>query len=226
MTEALVGPSRHGVFRLTAEPAITGVYMDFTFYEDGRAEMRNDQVREGRWAILDNDDIHVFDLDNEPDQFVFGTVLNQNNRLVALELTIPAWEGIPPYRLGLERIGSPHVSLSDIEGRWQSEDTVTNQHGTFTLGIRIGNDGFIEIGIVTGTNFGGFSSGDGHTQTFTSGTTYWVMRPDAEDAAAVAGQIVGQGEDRRIYQFVEVGVGVNAQLEAIAFQAVERFSAD
>ncbi len=239
--EALIGEPWYGVVRLTDDPAITGLYLQIEFLDEENVVITGDVERAGKWTIQENEDIYVYDLETDPErpeqpeQFIFMPDLD-DDYLVALELTVPPTT-IGPYRLRFERQGSADVSMSELDGRWQATETVTNEEGnSFYIAMRFDEDGFTEIGVVgENNNFFGLFSGDGQTQTFDTGRTYWTLiYPPGVAGHPVAGEVRRDDEELRVFIFTEDIIAPAADEESDPqrgivvreLEKVERFSSE
>ena len=210
--EAFVGQTWYAVVRITDDPAIAGLYTGVEFVDDENIRVHSNIVRDGKWTILGNDDLHLYDIEpapgqSEPEQWVLQPQL-EDEKVVAIEAALPETH-IAPYRLRFEPPGDASIDYSELEGRWQATQTVTNEDGaTFYLASRFNDNGIVEYGIVgEEDNFIGFLNGSGDTHTYGTGETFWTLIPgSASDGHPIAGEVREIDGEYRIYFFAETVV--------------------
>ena len=203
--EMLIGEPWYGVFRLTDDPAITGLYSGIEFVDEDSVVLHGEQEESGNWEILGTGDVHLYNLEGELDQFVLEVDLS-DGEVEALEVFIPA-DHVEPYTARYERRGEADIDFNDLGARWQSTQMVTGEEGVeYYVAIRIDADGIMELGAAGEEGmFWGFVEGPGTTQTFDTGDTFWVMLVAPTSVGApIAGEI-GENDDGDLvlYWFAE-----------------------
>lgn len=240
--EAFIGQTWYAVLRVTDEPVIAGIYSGVEFVDEDTVRLHADTTREGSWAILENEDLHLYDIEpgpnqNQPEQWILQPELD-GDQVVALDAPIPANGDLAPYRLRFEPQGPSQIPYADLVGRWQSTEQITNEEGnSFYVANRFNDDNFIEFGFVgANNNFVGFSNGTGLTHTYGTGETFWAMIPDGDtDGLPLAGEVREVDGDYRLYFFFETypetadpsgDEAIEPELVIVEFVAVDQFASD
>lgn len=235
--EALIGNPWYGVFRITDDPAITGLYTGVQFVDEETVIIHSEPPREGEWTILESEDVLLHDLEQvteepQPEQLMLMADL-VDEEVVALELSVPA-EHVEPYRARFEQQGDAAIGIGEIIGRWQSTEMLTTAEGNdHPLALRFDSGGIAELGVVAeNNNFFGFTSGAGRTHTLDTGETFWALEQgEGVEGHPVAGEIFEIDGELKLYMFSETAVEVaeepedsEMELRVYEMEQVENFS--
>ncbi len=232
--DMLIGEPWYGVWRLTDDPAITGLYVGIEFIDEEDVVLRGEEDLTGNWEILGSGDVHLYNLEGDFEQLMLEADMGSDG-LDALEIFTPA-DHVDPYTARYEQRGEAGVDFDDLRARWQSTERITTEDGTEVyLALRIDADGFMEIGAVGDEGvFWGFLGGPGVTQTFDTGETFWAMLIATDDEGApVAGELRGEGDEMQLFMFTEdhddqsgggpPGGGASPELIVVELEAVDQF---
>lgn len=194
--EGLASKPWYGVTPLTSDPAVTGSMFKVDFHADMTVTVGFRGEVSGKWEIFGDDRLRLFELEqadgqpNEPTQLVLDADLSGDN-LDGLELLIPR-QNQPPYLLRFEQLGDADVTVDDLDGKWQSDDTFPGENGDmYWLVVRVMGD-YAGYGFYNGGAYVEFAGGDAHTITYDSGETFWFYEPPTtgDPKPALCGELV------------------------------------
>jgi len=235
LEQQLIATDWVGFFELEEAIGTTsvGVAIEIGFLDDGSVEVRSEDTQAGKWQVVASvGDILLFDLpdgddrDMDPDRLFLAPLTNDDGLVTALELNVGG-----DVSIFFEPAASnqPRISLDDVQGRWQSVDTLgENRPGMqrqVWLGINVTETGELEYGFVQGTTFTSFAIYGAKTITFSDGRTFWYLDPPTTDELPpIGGQILARpnGDVRLFAPYFDESVEPN-DVYSIEMQSVERF---
>ncbi len=191
--EGLSSAPWYGVSALTVDPVVTGVVLPLEFHTDMSVTVGFDGAVTGQWEKMGSNRVRLTQLTkadgspNQPTEFILDADLDGDN-IKGLELVIPQGPDGSPYVLRFEQVATPEVSVDDISGSWQSQDTYDDGHGnSYRLALRV-LGGYLGYGFFNGA-YVEYVGGDASTITYDDGKTFWFYDPGSPDKPALAGEV-------------------------------------
>lgn len=220
----------YGVSRFTVDPAITGAVYKINFREDMTVAIGFYEEVTGKWEIFGEDRVRLYDLErdgqpNQPPSFAFD-VDTQDDNARGLELYLPDGPGGSAYVLRLERLATPDLSISEVQGRWQSEQSFTDQNdNSYRMALRM-QPGYLGYGIYNGAYIE-YSDGAARIITYDTGETFWFIEPPnaGDPKHALAGEIMADDNGEwQVYVPRNTNPGEEpAEFDALLMEHVEAF---
>lgn len=204
-----------------------GIMLEMTFTAGGEVTVSIEGSRSGKWQILDNGALYIYDLTKiEADDFdqVFLDPVTRDGVITGLKVRDPSNPNAPV--LEQRWAGqAPVVSIDELRGRWQSKTGIPGENGqTVYLGLRVDEQRTIEYGVINQGNFAAFATESGATMTFADGRTFWHFDPPTRtaDIPAIAGQLLRTASgELRVFSPLEDEA--NDRFFALELERVEQF---
>jgi hypothetical protein len=184
---------------LSAEPATTGSTFVVEFHDDMTVSIGFHEEVTGSWALFGEGRVRLFDLmkgnePNQPQQLLLDVDL-EADQVKGLEIAIPDADGGLPRIMRFEQLATADISVEDIAGNWQSEETFTGENGgTFRLAVRF-LGGTFGYGVYNGA-YVEFIPGQAQVITYDTGETFWFgVPPDTTPPKpSLAGEVRSDGD--------------------------------
>lgn len=204
-----------------------GVMLKMAFTLGGQVTVYIEGSRAGKWQILDNGSLYIYELTKvKPDDFdqLFLDPIKRDGVITGLKVRDPNNPDTPVLEQRWEG-QRPAVSIDDVKGRWQSKTGFPGENGqTVYLGLRVDDQRTIEYGVVNQGNFAAFATESGQTMTFADGRTFWHFNPPTRNVEipALAGQILRTASGNlRVFSPVEDKP--NDRFFAVELEPVDQF---
>ncbi|QDG51474.1 hypothetical protein FIV42_12175 [Persicimonas caeni] len=227
--EGLASAPWYAMVPLTTDPAVTGTVYKLTFDTEMNVAIGFREEVTGSWSIFGDDRVRLSQLENEgqpnrPEQLLLDADLDGDGNIDALELVVPQENG-EPFVLRFEQPGTPAVSVEEIAGNWQSDETYTDENGNdFRFALRA-LGGTLGYGIYNGA-YVEFISGEAITITYDTGETYWFSAPPAsgDPQPPLGGQIVVDDAGEMVLYAPRETAPNSDEFEAMRMRSVDGFS--
>jgi hypothetical protein len=162
------------------------------FSPDGTMSLYGEGTRNGKWQVLADGSIYLFELMPTGPNDAAQLILDVNKQGdVVRSLSV---RGAPQFVFEqLELRSAVDFTVSDLVGRWQAAQGVPDDQGnTLYLAMRVDQQGLFEYGVTNQGNFAAFLTAPGTTSTLLDRRTFWYFVPPVPRAntVALAGQLL------------------------------------
>lgn len=177
---------------------VVGGAAGLDFAADGTLALHGEGTRRGKWQVLQDGSVYLFDLaptiPGEFDQLILD-VNKRGDAVTSLE--IRGAEGQIVFEQHALR-SARDFTVSDLAGRWQAIQGRPDEQGNIIyLAMRVDADGTFEYGAAAGGNFIAFLTSPGSTLLLADRRSFWYFVPPVSrpDTVALSGQLLRTSAD-------------------------------
>jgi hypothetical protein len=197
---ALVQAPWVGIFPIAEAvgEGVVGGAAGLDFAADGTVALHGEGTRRGKWQVLQDGSVYLFDLvPTEPGEFN-QLILDVNRRGGAVtSLEVRGARGEIVFEQHALR-SARDFTVSDLVGRWQALQGGRDEQGNLVyLAMRVDADGTFEYGATAGGNFVAFLTAPGSTLLLADRRSFWYFVPpiNRPDTVALSGQLLRTSAD-------------------------------